>query len=60
MTTTPEAAEVSQKRTSLVVETYAGPDGLVRVVKVKTSSTVATYSKKKRIQHNQRVPCTPC
>ena len=31
-----------------VVETYAGPDGLVRVAKVKTTSTVATYSKKKR------------
>ena len=31
-----------------VVETYAGPDRLVRVAKVKTTSTVATYSKKKR------------
>ena len=27
---------------------YAGPDGLARVAKVKTTSTVATYSKKKR------------
>ena len=31
-----------------VVETYTGPDGLVRVAKVKTTSTVATYSKRKR------------
>lgn len=31
-----------------VVETLESPDGLVRVAKVKTSSTVATYSKKRR------------
>jgi hypothetical protein len=33
---------------ALVVETYAGADGLVRVAKVRTSSTVAIYSKKKK------------
>ena len=35
-----------------VVETYAGPDGLVHVAKVKTTSTVATYSKKKKGREN--------
>jgi hypothetical protein len=31
-----------------VVEVITGQDGMVRVAKVKTTSTVATYSKKKR------------
>ena len=31
-----------------VVEVITGEDGMVRVAKVKTTSTVATYSKRKR------------